>query len=83
MEENMCMEENKEAEDVVEVQIQEFLEGEIDFWLEDLRSDVGAIIEGALYDVMKDNGGIEKLLYIKKVNGHLEIGAVKKIEIIY
>ena len=81
--EKETIEEEKKAGDIREVQTQEFSEGNVDFMIEDYRNDMGAIIEGTLYDVMRDSGGISNLFYIKKVNGHVEIGPVKKLEIIY
>ena len=75
--------EKKKTEDIRTAQTQEFSEGNIDFWIEDFDSDIGAIIESALYEIREDNGGIGNLCYIKKVNGHLEVGPVKKLEIVY
>ena len=77
------IEEEKEAGDIGEVQTQEFSEGDVDFWIENFDDDIGAIIEGTLYEIRKDTGAIGNLCYIKKANGHLEVGPVKKIEIIY
>ena len=77
------IEEEKEAGDIREIQTQEFSEGDVDFWIENFDDDIGAIIEGTLYEIRDSTGGIGNLCYIKKVNGHLEIGPVKKLEIIY
>jgi len=77
------IEEEKEAGDIKEVQTQEFSEGNVDFWIENFNDDIGAIIEGTLYEIKKDTDAIGNLCYIKKVNGHLEVGPVKKLEIIY
>ncbi len=81
--ETKTKEEEKEAGDIRETQTQEFTEGDVDFWVENFDDDIGAIVEGSLYEIRRDTGAIGNLCYIKKVNGHLEIGPVKKIEIIY
>ena len=72
-----------EAGDSISVQTREFTDRDVDFWIENFDDDIGAIIEGTLYEIRKDTGAIGNLCYIKKANGHLEIGPVKKIEIIY
>lgn len=77
------IEEEKKAGDNKEVQTREFSEGNVDFWIENFDDDIGAIIEGTLYDIREDIGAIGNLCYIKKTNGHIEVGPVKKIEIIY
>ena len=75
---------DKEETKAVEVYDRPFLEGEPEFWIEDFRDNVGEVIEGVLYDILKKNGGgLDNFVYIKKVANHLEIGAVKKIEVIY
>ena len=81
--EKETIEEAKRQEILETVQTQEFSEGNVDFWIENFDDDIGAIIEGTLYEIRKDTGAIGNLCYIKKANGHLEVGPVKKIEIIY
>ena len=76
-----------EAEDIndsiEEITNDHFLEGNPYFTLMSFREDVGAILEHMVYDLVKKNDGdFTEMFYLKKVGNHIEIGAIKKIEII-
>ena len=82
------MNEEKVVEEA-EVQIQEitdeeFLEGKEAPFIENIRSPIEDMIENDLYDILKENGGgVHSMVYIRRVQGHVEICPIKKIEIIH
>ncbi len=89
MEEKTILKEREEnkAEDIndnIEVITNDhFLEGKPYFTLMDFREDVGSQLENLVYDLVKKNdGNLTEMFYLKKVGNHIEIGAIKKIEII-
>lgn len=72
--------ENKEAGEVKELQTRELNIGE-NIWIESYEDITGDNLEALLWDISREVD--TDMLYIKRVGNHLEIGFVKKIEIIY